>query len=402
MRGIGRQAGSGRAGFVAQLTLLAFLSAFTANANIPQAQSHDIDHARLWRAYISTFISSDGRVLDPQTGNRTTSEGQSYALFFALVNNDRPLFNKLLAWTQNNLASGDLATHLPAWSWGQKKDGHWGTLDPNSAADSDLWIAYDLLEAGRLWNSPKYSTLGRQVATQIASREVADLPGFGEAIVPGPTGFRSGATWVLNPSYSPVFLLDRLALGDSLGIWASVSKEMPSLIERSTVKGFAMDWVCYTPGHGFSPCVSNGQKPQQPMGSYDAIRVYLWAGMLPETNGAKARLLKALPGMGLYLGQHSAPPEKVNSDGIPGATDGPVGFSAGLLPYLQGISAESSFAQQLVRIKSQLNEKSNLYGTGFGSGPTYYDQNLVLFGSGWIEKRFQFESNGELLVRWSR
>ena len=29
-----------------------------------------------------------------------------------------------------------------------------GVLDPNSASDSDLWIAYDLLQAGRLWNEP--------------------------------------------------------------------------------------------------------------------------------------------------------------------------------------------------------------------------------------------------------
>jgi endo-1,4-beta-D-glucanase Y len=69
---------------------------------------------------------------------------------------------------------------------------------------------------------------------------------------------------------------------------------------------------------------------------------------------------------------------------------------------LSGNSNESALAQQLVRIKSQLDEKSNLYGAGYGTGPTYYDQNLVLFGSGWIEKRFQFGSSGELLVRWSR
>jgi endoglucanase len=82
--------------------------------------------------------------------------------------------------------------------------------------------------------------------------------------------------------------------------------------------------------------------------------------------------------------------------------DGPVGFSAALLPYLKSNSNDSAYAQQLVRIKSQLDEKSNLYGPGYGNGPTYYDQNLVLFGSGWNEKQFQFGSSGELLVRWSR
>jgi endo-1,4-beta-D-glucanase Y len=163
-----------------------------------------------------------------------------------------------------------------------------------------------------------------------------------------------------------------------------------------------MDWVCYTPGQGFSPCLADGQKSPQPMGSYDAIRVYLWAGMLPDSDPAKARILQALPGMSLYLRQHDAPPEKVNSEGVPLSQAAPVGFSAALLPWFSSISRNTAFAQQLVRIKSQLNEKSNLYGTGSGTGPTYYDQNLVLFASGWIEKQFQFGSGGELLVRWSR
>ncbi|MEK9939779.1 MAG: glycosyl hydrolase family 8, partial [Methylotenera sp.] len=78
----------------------------------------------------------------------TTSEGQAYALFFALVANDQPQFERLLQWTQLNLAQGNLATNLPAWHWGQKADGSWGVIDGNSASDADIWIVYTLLEAG--------------------------------------------------------------------------------------------------------------------------------------------------------------------------------------------------------------------------------------------------------------
>ena len=35
-----------------------------------------------------------------------------------------------------------------------------------------------------------------------------------------------------------------------------------------------------------------------------------------------------------YLADHDAPPEKVSDQGIPVAQDGPVGFSAAVLPYL--------------------------------------------------------------------
>jgi endo-1,4-beta-D-glucanase Y len=372
-------------------------SGFAGGNSAPQT-----DHARLWHAYAHRFISNDGRVVDPQGGDRTTSEGQSYALFFALVNNDRERFDKLFAWTQSNLASNDLASHLPAWSWGKTKDGHWGVLDPNSASDSDLWIAYDLIEAGRLWKDQHYSTLGRELASLIARKEVADLPDFGPALLPGPAGFKLGRSWVLNPSYSPIFILDRLAAINPAGPWADVAAMVPSILEQSARNGFAMDWVCYTPGEGFTPCLANGKKIPPPVGSYDAIRVYTWAGMLPSSSPARAKMLKALPGMNLYLAQHSAPPEKISAQGMPSGNEGPVGFSAAVLPYLKGNSNESAVAQQLVRIKSQLDEKSNLYGPGYGTGPTYYDQNLVLFGTGWIEKSFQFGSNGELLVRWGR
>jgi hypothetical protein len=65
----------------------------------------------LWNAYATRFIDEQGRVIDPQGGNRTTSEGQSYALFFALADNDRARFDQVLKWTQNNLAAGNLGAH---------------------------------------------------------------------------------------------------------------------------------------------------------------------------------------------------------------------------------------------------------------------------------------------------
>ena len=389
----------------ALLALLASLGlASTIAAGQQTAPVLQTDHARLWQAYRNRFLSADGRVVDPQGAGRTTSEGQSYALFFALVNNDREHFDMALKWTQANLAAGDLGAHLPAWSWGQAKDGHWGVLDPNSASDSDIWIAYDLIEAGRLWHEPRYSALGRRLAMLAGRRESAILPGFGPVLLPGATGFKFANSWVLNPSYTPVFLLNRLAMLDPAGPWVGIALTTPKLMEQSARGGFAFDWVQYTPGQGFEPCTSTGpnaKKGTTPVGSYDAIRVYLWAGLLPESNPAKGKILAALPGMNQYLAQHPAPPEKINHDGTPEKQDGPVGFSAALLPYLKSIPNDVAAAQQLVRIKSQLDEKSNLYGAGYGTGSTYYDQNLVLFGLGWSDSAFRFGSSGELLVPWT-
>src|SRR5207253_9506464 len=106
------------------------------------------------------------------------------------------------AWTENNLAQGDLTAHLPAWIWGKRDDGSWGVIDTNPAADADLWIAYTLLEAGRLWQERRYTALGSVIAARIVRDETATLPGLGRTVLPGPVGFRLRAdAWRLNPSY---------------------------------------------------------------------------------------------------------------------------------------------------------------------------------------------------------
>ena len=163
----------------------------------------------LWDSYAARFIDAQGRVIDHTVGDRTTSEGQAYALFFALAGDDRATFDRLLTWTQANLANGDLETHLPAWLWGKNKDGEWKTLDANPASDADVWMAYTLVEAGRLWRAPYFTRVGRQMMVQIAGSEVADLPGFGPVLLPGPTGFKHDRFWTMNPSYMPLFQIGR-------------------------------------------------------------------------------------------------------------------------------------------------------------------------------------------------
>src|ERR1039458_9940382 len=80
---------------------------------------------RLWDSYSARFIDANGRVFDPKGDQHSTSEGQAYALFFALADNDLAHFERVLTWTQANLANGDLQTHLPAWLWGKAPDGAW-------------------------------------------------------------------------------------------------------------------------------------------------------------------------------------------------------------------------------------------------------------------------------------
>jgi endoglucanase len=294
-----------------------------------------------------------------------------------------------------------LKTHLPSWLWGKDASGAWKTLDVNPASDADVWMAYTFVEAGRLWNAPAYSDIGRAMMTQIAAKEVADLPGFGPMLLPGPVGFKNEHAWTLNPSYVPLFLFERLATVDKNGPWQGIAVGIPRLLEQSSRHGFAMDWVDFVPGDGFYPAagLDTGNGKRAPGGSYDAIRVYMWAGMTNGRGTARAEILNALPGMNAYLATHDAPPEKVSDQGIPIAEDGPVGFSAAVLPYLRAEPDQSkSSARETVRMSKLRDAASGLYGKDL----SYYDQNLALFSTGFIDGRFSFGAGGELHVGWKR
>jgi len=360
---------------------------------------------QLWNSYSSRFIDpQSGRVFDPNGDQHTTSEGQAYALFFSLADNDRPTFDRILAWTEDNLAGGDLTTHLPGWLWGKNKDGQWKILDPNSASDADVWMAYTLLEAGRLWNSKADTNLGRNLLGLIAKNEVVNLPAFGPMLVPGPVGFQQDKNWILNPSYVPVFIFERFAALDPAGPWQQIVLGIPRFLALSSPHGYAMDWVEYVPGDGFYPAPRPSAIQSDPdsaglTGSYDAIRVYLWAGMIDPADPSRKLILDAVPALSGYLANHDAPPEKVGDQGVPVAQDGPVGFSAAVLPYLRGYPDFSRpFARQLVRLNAQKDATSGLY----GKDKAYYDQNLALFATGFLDARFRFGPGGELNVEWKR
>lgn len=346
-------------------------------------------------------------MIEGSEADRTTSEGQAYALFFALVGNDRLRFDQILNWTRDNLAGGDLHKRLPAWKWGHAEDGKWRVLDDNSAADADLWFAYSLLEASRLWEAPEYRELGLSLLSRIAAEEVAELPGQGPMLLPSRMGFHPSADqWIVNPSYIPPPLLWAAAMWQPDGPWAKVADGLESLTCQGSGAGFAMDWDIFTAGKGYAPTASPRSAASAPVvGSYDAIRVYLWAGLSHVAGLSHAekdrqrRVLACLGGMASYMDTHGVPPEVVDATGKVLQPEGTVGFSAALLPYLQLQHRPTAFEGQRVRLESHKNDVLGLYGL-YQNDLRYYDQNLTLFALGWSEQRLAFESDGELRVRW--
>ena len=347
-----------------------------------------------WNAFVNRHIQADGRVVDFSVASQqSTSEGQSYALFFALVANDRAVFERVLRWSAANLGAPEASgTHLPAWQWGKKADGSYGVLDPNSAADADLWISFALIEAGRLWHVPDYTQMGRALAGQVAMRETVNLPDFGAMLLPGSSGFHPSADlWRVNPSYLPLPLLRLLAHEAPSGPWARLAVNAVKMIRTLAPHGFVPDWAAYQAGHGFVVDPLHGD-----LGSYDAIRVYLWAGMTAPGDPLAAGLLSAVNGMHGALSTYNVVPEKVACvSGMPGPTPGPIGFYAALLPYLLANNDRVQVGATLARIE-RLENAAN------AAIPPYYDRVLLLFGRGWLEGRYRFSAQGRLLPRWEK
>jgi endoglucanase len=384
-----------------------------------------------WNTFKHDLLSADGRVIDASTPRQVTvSEGQSYALFFALVANDRATFDKVLTWTENNLAQGDLTAHLPAWIWGRTDIGEdgaalpataasgasapataaaasaayaqkpaWGVIDTNSASDADLWIAYTLLEAGRLWNVRRYTALGTVMARNILRSETADLPGLGRTVLPGPVGFKlDKTTWRLNPSYVPLQLMRRLALAlqatPEAPEWKAMLDTSAKLVNASAPHGFSPDWVEYRATSGGKLTKDSFAPDDQTHAesAYNAIRVYLWAGMLASDDPLRPETLATFTPLSGFVAAHGFPPERVDTrTGVAGPNEGNGGFSAAVAPYLSALG-RTDLADAQVQRSRMLAQKSP---------PGYYSSVLMLFGLGYLQGLYHFDAQGRVAPAWT-
>jgi len=345
----------------------------------------------LWNAFVDGFILEDGRVVDWSERSRTVSEGQAYAMFFSLVSNDRKTFDRLYEWTQKNLSSGRFTQQLPAWLWGYQADGPANpqVLDPNSASDADLWLAYNLIEAGRLWNVPRYTQAGRALLKLVARVETREKFGY-TVLLPGRDGFEFENAVRINPSYLPPFLLQRLAQVDPSGPWRKILKDFVTLLPDLVVNGGVPDWFLLTDKGPRQDSVTGD------VGSYDAVRNYLWAGLMNQRSPEASAFIRAYKPFIPYVRQSGRIPEKWYTGGKAGTGSFPVGVQTAFLPFFT-LNGGADLSKSII---ASLQEKttSNLVGTP----ARYYEQVISLFALGWADHQFSFDENGKLIPKWKR
>jgi endoglucanase len=192
----------------------------------------------------------------------------------------------------------------------------------------------------------------------------------------------------------PLPILRRFAAVSPNGPWDEIATNTALLISVNNPKGYAVDWLSYeSKPDGNAGFIVDPEKGER--GSYDAIRVYLWAGMTSKKDPLATPIMKSLHGMTEAALKNGMPPEVINVQQGTFSGVSPIGFSAALLPFFKTSGQVDVLSKQLNRVNKAIVENASQQQTESARMP-YYDYVLCLFGTGWIEKRYQFMPNGKL------
>lgn len=227
-----------------------------------------------WQRYMASFISPEGRVVDPAQDGISHSEGQGYGLLLALAADDRPSFERIWRWTADNLRRED---GLFAWRWLPQQTPH--VTDWNNATDGDLLLAWALARAGKRWQREDWLAEARRIAERIRSTLIAQT-GFGPVLLPAQQGFSQNNNLSLNPSYWVFPAFKALAEIDPDPIWSQLERSGLTLINLTRFGPHQVppDWVVlYADGRLGLPADPNRRRF-----GFEAIRLPLylcWAGL---------------------------------------------------------------------------------------------------------------------------
>jgi endoglucanase len=216
------------------------------------AMAADLQPAE-WRDYAARFISPEGRVIDTGNGGISHSEGQGYGMILAAAFDDRARFDHLWQWTRRELQVRPDA--LFGWKW---EPGAGKVTDSNSASDGDILIAWALLRADRRWQVPAYRVAATRILASVRGSLIAPSP-FGPMLLPGPEGFRHGATLVVNPSYWVFPAFADFAAADPDPVWTQLVRSGVELLRGARFGQWRLptDWVelgaRIRPANGFPP-----------------------------------------------------------------------------------------------------------------------------------------------------
>ncbi len=328
---------------------------------------------RSWVAYRDRFIHADGNVIDYQAEDqRTTSEGQAYAMLRAVLINDQDTFDSTLAWAETNLNRP--SDSLWSWHWNAKS----GIQDPNFATDADIDAATALIFAARRWNCPAYEALAQQKLNDIWQQTVTTIQGK-QFILPGPrAAFQNSPETILNPSYFSPYAYRLFAQVDQRHNWMGLVDDGYALLDAMTAispAGLPADWVAFDPStNQFGP-VEAGRRIKT-LYSFDAFRVWWRIGLDASwynSTPAKVYLKKHLPTLAQRWKKDKAIPAVLGLDDQAQVDYEATSQYAMLYPVMKLV--DSGVAFELFKEKLLGNYSKGIW----DNEDAYYSQNLAWF-----------------------
>jgi len=229
-----------------------------------------------WRNYRQEYIQSYGQVVDPQQNNRTTSEGQSYAMLRAVWQDDRETFDGVWQWTQDHLQHRS-QDKLISWLW--VKDGDTYKLgDSAPASDADEDIALALLFAYKRWDYEAYLSYAKDIINDIWEHEVMEIND--RYYLMAGVDMRRGKGYLVNPSYVSPATYRIFAEVDTAHPWLTLADNSYTLLADVTAMegnrvGLPSNWIFVDAESGAVQSASDYIQSESDMYGYDAFRT-MW------------------------------------------------------------------------------------------------------------------------------
>ncbi len=335
-----------------------------------------------WQGYRAAFIQGDGRVVDPERGGVSTSEGQSYAMLRAVWSGDRASFDRTWRWTQDNLAVRE--TGLFGFLWGDNHHGAYTLLSRDSAADADEDIALALLLASRRWADAGYLSGSRGVLASIWAHDVAAAGGRPYLSAGSWAPGSRAAGLIVNPSYMAPYAYRLFAAADPPHPWAELVPTAYAVIRDCTASplstgrsaGLPPNW-CALDGGGRAGAAPRMTDPD--LYGYDAFRTMWRVAVDVLWNGAadgRAYLAGATPLLRDWASRQALAP-RYGHDGraLAGAAD-PTAVGGDIGTFLVTDPAAAQAVLHDVLLASYSHDGA----AHFGDPRNYYEQNWVWFG----------------------
>jgi endo-1,4-beta-D-glucanase Y len=223
-----------------------------------------------WKARFVVADSGGFKVIRPENGNDTVSEGIAYGMLIAVYMDDKALFDGLYKyWTAHVATNGLMTWCIPSGSGSCSASG-------GTATDADEDAAFAMLEASKQWPSGGYGGTATTLINAVMSTDMS-----GSYIK---AGSNYTASQITNPSYFAPAMYTVFANATSNSAWNTLATNSYTLLNaalQGRSNGLVAAWC--TGGSCSGPASNNGADDM--LYQYDSHRIpwrigtdYCWNG----------------------------------------------------------------------------------------------------------------------------